>query len=47
MALGAASIAIRYNKDIGGGNKATAHHEVTVFNATVKIDGNTIIENGK
>lgn len=47
MALGAVSIAVGYNKDIGGRNEATAHHEVTIFNATVKIDGETIIENGK
>ena len=47
MALGAVSIAVGYNKDIGGRNEATTHHEVTIFNATVKINGKTLIENGE
>ena len=47
VALGAVSIAVGHNKDIGGKNEASAHHEVTIFDATVKVDGETIIENGK
>ena len=44
---GAVSIGIGDNSDIGGMNRATAHYSITLINATLKLDDEVIIENGR